>query len=120
VFGWKNGFFLDGALLGEDRLHLARVDRLLDNRAVPIGRGKHVQRVGGGKDHRDLARHKLLGNFKNIGPIKVNVENGSIDAAPAEKADGVKGRGGGADDGGAEIGEATAKIGGEGFVILDD
>ena len=50
----------------------------------------------------------------------MNVENGGIDAAPAEKADGVKGRGGGADDGGAEIGETTAEIGSEGFVILDD
>lgn len=50
----------------------------------------------------------------------MNVENGSIDAAPAEKADGVKGRGGGADDGGAEMGKAAAEIGGEGFVILND
>ena len=50
----------------------------------------------------------------------MNVEDSSIDAAPAEKADSVKGRGGGADDGGAEMGKAAAEIGGEGFVVFND
>lgn len=50
----------------------------------------------------------------------MNVQDGRIDAAAAEKADGVKGRGGGADDGGAEIGETAAEIGGEGFVVFND
>ena len=87
---------------------------------MPIGCGKHVQRIGGGKDHRDFAGEEFARHFEDIGPIKVNVENGRIDAAPTKKADGVKGRGGGADDGGAEVGETAAKIGGEGRVVFND
>ena len=50
----------------------------------------------------------------------MNVENGRVNTASTEKADGIKGRGGGPDDGGAEIGETAAEIGGEGFVVFND
>ena len=119
-FGWRNGFFLNGGLLGQDRLHLARVYGLLENRAVSIRCGEHIERGGRCKDHRDFAGEEFARHFEDISAIEVNVEDGRIDAAAAEKAYGVKGRGGGADDCGAEMGKAAAKIGSEGFVVFND